>query len=342
MNMVRQESEAPSSQEEFMAVMIKALVIVKTQQYISLTTRMVFIYHYFHTLPMEVDKIWSGEWKMGKILFLLTTYSVLARIFTELPVRIPIQQMTAQSCWNYNLFNQLLSFVVLYAPAGSILLTLHALLGAKRKHLLIITTLYTAFMIFAAIMMALGIADVTAQPPDPPASAIFSCMFQQRTILPNTILTWGNVIREGTVLAFGAVVMYRRYREQNDFLIRTIRRDGALYLTTAFVLGVIAAGMRTPGATSDKYAVIMELRAIAYPILANRLLINLRDHPDYSTRTAISAILFEHTIHVPSEHNEEEIGGQPVLLEEVDSDPPNTALATGVEGRAPLSARRVV
>jgi hypothetical protein len=43
------------------------------------------VFYWLDNLAEEVDKIWNGEWRTGKVLFLLTTYSVLARGFVDLP-----------------------------------------------------------------------------------------------------------------------------------------------------------------------------------------------------------------------------------------------------------------
>ena len=108
---------------------------------------------------------------------------------------------------------------------------------------------------------------------------------------------------------------------------------------------------------------------MAYPILANRLLLNLRDTTDYTTRTAVSNILFEssrfeeeqevdnvineifRSVPQPNDPSGSgsgssardlaEGGSSPDGEEEEDEDMegPSTALATGVDRRIPLSSR---
>lgn len=108
---------------------------------------------------------------------------------------------------------------------------------------------------------------------------------------------------------------------------------------------------------------------MAYPILANRLLLNLRDTTDYTTRTAVSNILFESSRFDEEQEDDDVINevfrsgpqsndpsgsGKGYLArdlaeggcspeDEGDDDEnmagPSTALATGVDRRIPLSSR---
>ena len=109
---------------------------------------------------------------------------------------------------------------------------------------------------------------------------------------------------------------------------------------------------------------------MVYPILANRLLLNLRDTTDYTTRTAVSNILFESSRFDEEQENDDVInevfrsGPQPrdpsgsgngglargfsqvggSSLDDEDGEDenmagPSTALATGVDRRIHLSSR---
>lgn len=95
-------------------------------------------------------------------------------------------------------------------------------------------------------------------------------MFRQDAYVMNTILTYANVAREAgestrsmpcfwahspdrdivVVLIFGGWVVFTRYKKQNDFLIRAIRRDGGAYLVVAFC-ELASIGYRSMRLTRD-------------------------------------------------------------------------------------------
>ncbi|KAJ2915535.1 hypothetical protein MD484_g4867, partial [Candolleomyces efflorescens] len=79
----------------------------------------------------------------------------------------------------------------------------------------------------------------------------------------------------------------------------------------------------------DKYSVIQELRIIAYPILANRLMLNLRESDDYDTRTAVSVIMFTPGPASSGDTDDEENSD--------DEDVPLTSMATGIQSRSAVA-----
>lgn len=100
----------------------------------------------------------------------------------------------------------------------------------------------------------------------------------------------------------------------------------------------------------------LRLRLVLYPILANRLLLNLRDTTDYTTRTAVSNILFhasrfddleieEDLQQVVARYVPEEPEGQRMTAGqdgggiEDEASGPSSAVASGVESRMSGSLR---
>ncbi|KAJ3524325.1 hypothetical protein NMY22_g11049 [Coprinellus aureogranulatus] len=243
--------------------------------------------------------------------------------------RTVFNRLRSQDCWNFVIAVQVLNYIQTYAPAGLISQTPTDGLTA----------------------VFLGICR------DHDRSVPIRTAGQDKYVF-NTVLTYANVAREATVLIFGGWVVFTRYRRQNDALIRAIRRDGGAYLVAAFLLGAVSAVLRTPKfPIDDRYSVITETRLVVYPILANRLLLNLRDTTDYTTRTAVSNILFDSS-RFDALNNDDEVleevfrsGPRAVsgdgLVEGEGADPeigedmpqPTSAMASGRENRMPLSSR---
>ncbi|RXW11175.1 hypothetical protein EST38_g14680 [Candolleomyces aberdarensis] len=112
--------------------------------YIQMASYATYLSYYFETIDDEVSSIWPEPWRLGKILFLMTRYSVIGRIFFEFfngpfPSELPI---SLKSCEVLNIIGNVFGIIQVYSAVASVLLCLYALLGAKKKWLWVIFVPY--------------------------------------------------------------------------------------------------------------------------------------------------------------------------------------------------------
>lgn len=281
--------------KEQLAALAENLDLGLTINYLRDAAFSVFLFHYVTTVDEEVSKIWKERLNLGKLLFLTTRYSLLFRILIDSFINFPTEiNVSAKACEGLYLIVSVLSWITTYSVVGSLLLCLHALLGAKRRYLFIIIPTIIVFptvaMSFAAMFFKdlkyaqstytnLFVCSVTVAEPNGSAWSSYS--------------TYLACVREIVTAVASAFTLFKRFRHENS-LIRVMLRDGAIYYTTSCVMGLLQAIFTAPNfPVQDKYQVLSVSRMVLNPILANRLLLNLRSNRDPGTQAAISTLLFD-------------------------------------------------
>ncbi|KAF6750723.1 hypothetical protein DFP72DRAFT_1072152 [Ephemerocybe angulata] len=210
-----------------------------------------------------VPTIWPQKWRAGKILFVTAQYPLLTiATFGIIGGDRVYLTLTPNVCRHLALSIAAARKISNISSELVLLLCLHALLGAKWRHLVIMVTVY------------LGLAT---------ASSVMSAEYTTYTLRDLALLT--------------LVILYVRYRGQTGFLIQTIRRDGGLYVFVFIVIrllsAIVAAFHLNLGYYNYLLNVIGHLQTWGLPILACRLLLNLRRTDDPDIRTRISTIIFD-------------------------------------------------
>ncbi|KAF5309301.1 hypothetical protein D9611_015006 [Ephemerocybe angulata] len=115
----------------------------KTQDYLSLGFYTTYYYHFLITISEEIPAVWPQRWGTGKILFLLTRYlPILLTIqaaLAELPVRTTIPPKACEGLWKG--LDATTKAGIAFSEI-TLLVCLHALLGAKRRYLACMILVY--------------------------------------------------------------------------------------------------------------------------------------------------------------------------------------------------------
>ncbi|RXW13802.1 hypothetical protein EST38_g12052 [Candolleomyces aberdarensis] len=267
---------SPPTAEEIREYVIWFTSKVTIQGYVKLASYITYLSYYFEIMDDEVSVIWPEPWRLGKILFLMTRYSVFARIILELfgafPSELPI---SLKSCEVVNIVGNAFGIVQTFSAVASILLCLYALLGAKKKWLFAIFAPYFCSFTVHIVGITLHFTSGSAVR-SPYLPETFKCTFTSGDPKGFTMSAYNILVRDGLTALFGVLTFYKRYRDQNNSLIRVMRRDGAVLYIAACLMGMLVAIFYTPGfPVQDEYFVLGSLRSTAYPILANQLILNM-------------------------------------------------------------------
>ncbi|TEB33977.1 hypothetical protein FA13DRAFT_1789759 [Coprinellus micaceus] len=212
---------------------------------------------YFHTLEDEVQYIWPERWTLGKILFLATRYFTLASgpyvcwvSFINGNSRITEKEYLI----HIDTIN-VVTVLTTYLPTATLLLCLHALLGAGRKAGYAILAAYVGMLATSCTLMGnhLSLSYLTPSP----YPTLYPYEYQARTWAFRIAGNYWLFARELCMFLFGCFVMYRRYRSyirrqleagaQNDWILNVIRRDGAIYYIASLVVTLYTCITYTPG-----------------------------------------------------------------------------------------------
>ncbi|KAJ2913868.1 hypothetical protein MD484_g6535, partial [Candolleomyces efflorescens] len=152
--------------------------------------------------------------------------------------------------------------IVSNSAEASLWLCLYALLGTKKRYLILFMTLFSAFAITSLTFGVRYISAVEAVPISPEDEMLgYSCLVVpgSPTITHSTftIVAYLNLARTSLVAIAGLATLLVRYRRQDNTLLNVIRREGGIYYLSTIVLRICDAIFRTPGSPAkDEYKIV--------------------------------------------------------------------------------------
>lgn len=274
-----------------------------TKDYISIAFYSAYLYHFATTLSEEIASIWSQTWRTGKILFLFIRYGVILMVAQSVLVELRIQMvLSPQVCRGLYLFDSAVIWATGIASELVLLLCLHALLGAKKRYLGLLVTLYAGLTLGELIPQYRYLGEISNAPP---ISALdrelgYACTWAIRpsetAIQKLNATEYIAVVKSACTSALAITVFYLRCRSQRGSLISVVRRDSGLciFSLTTIHLGNAATNAACPESTSYiPIAIFRALQNIVIPILACRLLLNVRQRTAETSETGVSTIIFD-------------------------------------------------
>ncbi|KAF6759601.1 hypothetical protein DFP72DRAFT_1063951 [Ephemerocybe angulata] len=297
-----------------------------TLEYIYLGFISAYIYHYLATFAEEVSSIWPQRWRTGKVLFLIARYVPMALIvLLVLEMRVWVIY-TPKACEGISHGVHITSKLSCTAAELVLLLCLHALLGARRRYLVLMIAVYLGLTL-GAIGLLVKIYSEEARAL--PATRVdrdlgYPCEwvgeFSPAAIRGRIMASYVAFTKAVCIAVFALAVLYIRYRCQAGSLIRVIRRDGGAYIFafTAIRLAHTLIAAFGVGRGHEFYSfsvpIIDGALNFAAPSLACRLLLNMQRSEDPDVQTRVTSIMFDggNSIHGgESVDGEEDMSGEP-------------------------------
>ncbi|KAF6753897.1 hypothetical protein DFP72DRAFT_1046393 [Ephemerocybe angulata] len=277
------------------------------EDYIALPFYSFYCYYYLTTLDEEVSAIWPQRWNSGKILFLAARYGPLIAIVQSILLEFRIHILfTPEACQRLNIASYVVYRFNILASELALLLCLHALLGAKTRYLVLMLVAFTGATVGVYVPQLKYYEEASRiWGAALPASQLdqdlgYACTWEDAisTEAEERMIIGGYISFSGaiciSVLALG--IFYLRYRSQKGSLVKVIRRDGGVYVfsLTAIRLGYTIIDIFKPRLSIYYIAdsVLQRLQYVGVPLLACRLLLNMRRTEDPGVRSIVSTILF--------------------------------------------------
>ncbi|KAJ3512897.1 hypothetical protein NMY22_g15201 [Coprinellus aureogranulatus] len=197
--------------------------------------------------------------------------------------------------------------LVIVATDASLGLCLCALLGARSSLFSVIMLICTGYPIVGMIFAVAGDIQLPSEPITPLDQELgYPCYLPEPSGFSGTLRGLGIDVRQYVnfaftilLLALAIATLVIRYRHHNGRLIQVIRRDGVLYYFTVTAIRFAIALMYTPSVipaeereSSPAIVFALGFQDTCVPILAQRLLLNLRKVEYPGTRPIASALLF--------------------------------------------------
>ncbi|KAJ2922339.1 hypothetical protein H1R20_g14749, partial [Candolleomyces eurysporus] len=260
----------------------------------------------------EVNRIWSHKQNVGKFLFLTTRYAPIVAIICNFLTNFRLYwRIGNKGCMALDVIHSVMDLIAASAAEATLLLCLYALLDAKKVWFYVFMILSFAFTVTILILEATDISHQRVLShqllPKHWQSLGYPCYFDSSRQSPIIygVVAYISFTRTALAALLAIATFLHRYRRSGSSMIKVIRREGGLYYLSTILLRLIDAIIRTPNmptiidpADAVTLAIaIYSLRVLAIPILANRLLLNMRKINENNANTLISTMLFTKTPH---------------------------------------------
>ncbi|EAU82290.2 hypothetical protein CC1G_08902 [Coprinopsis cinerea okayama7 len=123
-------------------------------KYLNAAGATIFLYDYLQTLDQEVATVWPGRMCTGKVLFLITRYTPFIDYTNLMAIRFWPTALPPSLCHALFLVANI-GAIGVTASDGILVVSLYALLGAKRSHMIVLSIIALACIIPTLVLVGL-------------------------------------------------------------------------------------------------------------------------------------------------------------------------------------------
>ncbi|KAG2369109.1 hypothetical protein BDR07DRAFT_1477424 [Suillus spraguei] len=242
-------------------------------KYTNVAASAILIYDYFIILHSEVQWTWGRRWGIIRIAFTISRY---------VPFAAAIETWGTRDCIPFNDAVNGIHFLGIIAAEGLLIFRVYAFSGNKKAYLIILLSFGLAILVTSVILSAAPI-DLNI-----PGSVTPPCAFVGALIL-SSALPYGLLmfleIGEATVdskflapvlVCTTAILRYRQYLGSHSALVKSIYRDGLLYMFCIMMISTV--NMIVIVVLPLSYSEILYTpQIVAHSVLASRILFNLQE-----------------------------------------------------------------
>ncbi|KAG2014362.1 hypothetical protein CC2G_011188 [Coprinopsis cinerea AmutBmut pab1-1] len=233
------------------------------------------LYDYLQTLDQEVATVWPGRMCTGKVLFLITRYTPFIDYTNLMAIRFWPTALPPSLCHALFLVANIGAMIGVTASDGILVVSLYALLGAKRSHMIVLSIIALACIIPTLVLVGLFLKASKGIPGEWPLDFL-ACYYRFDPV------DYGlNIMRcyyillagEFVITAMAVILGFRKYLSLKSPLMAILFRDGTIYF-------VVLLGFTTLNIVFDHFSPLAGLlngiQRVMHAILANRLFLNTR------------------------------------------------------------------
>ncbi|KAF8516598.1 hypothetical protein JB92DRAFT_2234239 [Gautieria morchelliformis] len=244
---------------------------------LDLASIVILIYDYLLTVKLEIELVWGTPWSIGRILYMLTRYSVFVDSLMLAYFHFASgQSVSARTC---SLVYQISGWFIFWGGClAEIVLIFRtwAIWRQARKVAFGLPILLVIVVVPLVYLTRIGLtsvsfADVTTLP-IPHLPSCFITRNDDITFLWDYIII---VSFETVILVLTLIQGVQHYRHTTSSLVSTLYADGILYYVYLLMLSVanvvfLASVEKTTGAT------LVLMQRVFHAILPGRILLHLR------------------------------------------------------------------
>jgi len=271
---VSPSSEMPAiSLPEAILTQLKDATLVKYSNFVSTT---ILVYDVLITMPDEIRLIWPWEWRIGKVLYLVTRYSAFIDniIFQVFWFK---NGMSARTCKVMFDTGSWFLFCGIVIAQWIICMRTYALWGQKKIILALLITLCLATEISSIILMHRFLDDmIWTISPFPTISKCFVVIPDNKLYIDYGLI----MVVELTIVSLTVWKGIQQWRVRGtSTLLSTLYRDGALFFASLFAISManFLLYVTTPSELAMLEFLLPEIQRTLHSVLTARIILHLRD-----------------------------------------------------------------
>ncbi|KAJ3524179.1 hypothetical protein NMY22_g11119 [Coprinellus aureogranulatus] len=286
------------SQEEI-AALADSVSSWTVQEYIYVSFYTSYLYYVLTSIGEEAE-ILPLQRVRGKVLWMVIRWGTCARIAVDLSYTY--RTYSTMSAEAMLILGDVLFRVARLGSQIALGIFLCAILRAKLVLFIVVMLLATGMTIVGMVFAVVSDIAFPATPATPFDKELgYSCYFpSDEEWAEATFIEVGRDIRGYVLFAttsFAALIT--RYREYNGRLFKVLRRDGGIYYITLSAWTFVVALLNTPSigkvenlTTNPLYVFVNQATYFLTPILAQRLMINMRRIDCLGSQPLASNLIF--------------------------------------------------
>lgn len=231
-------------------------------KYTNVAALAVLAYDYFVTLHSEVQWSLGRKWGIVRTTFMVSRYVPFAgAIMTSYTA---IKTWGTQNCVPFNNATNGMHFLGIIASEGLLIARIYGFSGNNNTCLIILLCFASTILVMAVIISAAPINwNMAGSPP---------CAFEgsRHSALPYGLLAFLEIVLMSTT----AYLRYRHYLGSHSTLMRSIYRDGLLYMFC--IIMISSANVIVISVLPLSYSEMLNApQIVIHSVLASRILFNL-------------------------------------------------------------------
>lgn len=221
---------------------------------------------------MEVEFIWTSEWNVGKVLFLLARYTA----FVDVPLVLyyalapNVSHRTCHQVYAVSSYSTALG--IAFSEAIMIIRT-YALWGNNRKILIFLLTFLG--LIAAPVLVILTFFLRSLKYGEPPLPTVTGCYPTEGSIIlfADFVLL---ISLETVIMALTLWIGVKRFRHSHNRLVYTLYRDGIFFFVYLFLIS--AGNIIVLVAGPPEYVDLLNtFQRVMHSVLSTRVMLHVRD-----------------------------------------------------------------
>ncbi|EAU82291.2 hypothetical protein CC1G_08903 [Coprinopsis cinerea okayama7 len=252
--------------------MVQTVYLTLIHNYFDVASFAVFMCDFSHTLEREVLMVWPTRICVGKLLYLAVRYTPFIDLTTLMIINFSVRLPPA-ACEAVLVIMNVSTVIGIAASEGILVMSLYALLGARRSHLIFLTTVTCASVMTTFVLSGFYLRSAKAGPS--PYSALPRCWYNFFPLEHAYYIKYCYYLLLAAEIVFTLIAIafgLKKYLRLKSRLMGILYRDGTFYyiaLTGCAILN-IAVNLITG------YGPLNNLQRVLHSVLASRLFLNTR------------------------------------------------------------------